>query len=78
MSFILLSQSSDFIHSRSSVTYMQLYKGLQKKYTKGYNTVYNKCVQISLNMYVNKKNILKMKKKHKAQNQFARTRVRDE
>ena len=58
---------------------MQLYKGLQKKYTKGYNTVYNKCVQISLNMYVNKKNIiLKMKKKHKAQNQFARTRVRDE
>ena len=45
----------------------------------GYNTVYNKCVQISLNTYVNKNNlILKMKKSHKAQIQFAQTRVRDE
>ena len=58
--FILLSQSSDFIHSSYSVPYMQLYKR--------YNTAYNKCVQISLNTYVNKKNlILKVKKNRKAQ-----------
>ena len=41
--------------------------------------IYNKCVQISLNTYINKKSlILKIKKNHKAQNQFAQACARDE
>ena len=51
---------------------MQLYKGLQKVIPKRIQYCIHKYVQISLHKFVNKKNlILKIKKYHKVQNQFA-------